>query len=76
MKPDCDCIQKSIDNVVKQFNSQGFYTSAYFLDQDLISGSLSNTIEIKLRTDVEKRSKTKKWVIIHSYCPFCGKKYK
>lgn len=77
-KPNCECVKEIINAVRKQKNlpDEAF---VMFNNQNLFTGGLVNYLEITqvVKTKAGKeREKVDKLAVGHSYCPFCGKKYK
>ena len=60
----CKCVKELNEKVSKQFGKEG-----YIVNQDILSGKIYSTFEY------QDGKRTKVRLILHSYCPICGKKY-
>lgn len=75
MKINCNCMGKFIA-LAKEKHPTGI--EIYFPDKDLLTGILSNAIEVEeeiIAKSGKKRRKKYTVYIRHNYCPFCGTKY-
>ena len=76
-KPNCNCTEKLIAEI-RAKNNINENASIYFKDQNILNDSLTNEIVIEepiTTKSGKKRAKNSHIIIIHSYCPFCGKAY-
>lgn len=76
-KPNCNCTEKLITEI-RAKNNISENAFVYFRDQNILNDSLTNEIVIEKTVTTKsgnKRAKNSHIIIIHSYCPFCGKAY-
>lgn len=66
----CNC-RHNIDEQTQKFLK---VDNGCIVDFDLISGRTFSTF--KYEKEVNGRKRKKELIIAHTYCPFCGKKYK
>lgn len=64
----CNCIQ-TVKEKMKEFHPDA--ESISFENQELLSGRLFSTLEIM----IPGKKKPQKELLLHSYCPICGKPY-
>lgn len=67
----CDCIDPILDKIIeKNFDIENI--EGIYLEPSSFSGDTASTITVEIKG--EKRNKKKNYQLVHTYCPFCGKK--
>ena len=67
----CDCVKPLVDKAVELLVDHPEKITEVYLEPVTLSGGTASWLEVKI--DGAKRKK--RFPVVHTYCPFCGKKF-